>query len=49
MEKKIDFSSSISAKISAAEAVKKISNVPGWWGVAFSGSYSWQKSSVAYY
>ena len=33
-----DFSSSISAKISADEAIKKISNVPGWWGVTFTGS-----------
>jgi hypothetical protein len=37
MEKK-DFTSSISAKISADEAIKRISNVPGWWGVTFSGS-----------
>ena len=33
-----DFSSSISANISADEAVKRISNVPGWWGVTFSGN-----------
>jgi len=33
-----DFNSSISAKISADEAIKKISNVPGWWGVTFEGS-----------
>jgi hypothetical protein len=33
-----DFNSSISAKISADEAVKKINNVPGWWGVTFTGS-----------
>jgi len=33
-----DFNSSISAKISADEAIKKISNVPGWWGVTFTGS-----------
>jgi hypothetical protein len=37
MEKN-DFTSSISAKISAYEAVKKISNVPSWWGVTFTGS-----------
>lgn len=37
MENK-DFTSSISAKISADEAIKKISNVPGWWGVTFTGS-----------
>lgn len=37
MEKN-DFTASISAKISAGEAVKKISNVPGWWGITFSGS-----------
>jgi hypothetical protein len=37
MEKN-DFTSSISAKISANEAIKKISNVPEWWGVSFSGN-----------
>src|SRR5690242_11665731 len=37
MEKK-NFTSSISAKISANEAMKKISNIPEWWGVAFSGN-----------
>jgi len=37
MEKN-DFTSSISAKISAAEAVKRISCVPEWWGITFSGS-----------
>ncbi|HWB93711.1 MAG TPA: SRPBCC domain-containing protein [Puia sp.] len=36
--KNIDFSSSTSAAISRQEAIKKISNVPGWWGVTFSGS-----------
>jgi hypothetical protein len=35
---KSDFTSSISARISAVEAVKRISNVPGWWGITFSGS-----------
>jgi hypothetical protein len=38
MEKKNDFNSSISAKISASEAIKKISNVPEWWGITFTGS-----------
>jgi hypothetical protein len=37
MEKN-DFSSSISANINATEAIKKISNVPGWWGITFTGS-----------
>jgi len=37
MEKN-DFTSSISAKISASEAIKKISNVPEWWGVTFAGN-----------
>jgi len=36
--KRNDFSSSISAKISADEAIKKISNVPEWWGITFTGS-----------
>jgi hypothetical protein len=34
---KNDFTSSISANISATEAIKKISNVPEWWGIKFSG------------
>ena len=33
-----NFNSSISAEISANEAIKKISNVADWWGVTFSGS-----------
>ena len=33
-----NFSSSISAKISADEAIKKISKVPEWWGVSFTGN-----------
>ena len=33
-----DFNSSLSAKISAGEAIKKISNVPAWWGITFTGS-----------
>jgi uncharacterized protein YndB with AHSA1/START domain len=37
MEKN-DFTSSISAKISATEAIKMISNVPDWWGITFTGS-----------
>jgi hypothetical protein len=32
-----DFNCSISAKISPAEAIKKINNVPEWWGVSFEG------------
>ena len=36
--KKQDFSNSISAKINANEAIEKISNVPGWWGITFSGN-----------
>jgi hypothetical protein len=35
---KIDFTSSIIAKIGAHEAIKKISQVPEWWGVSFIGS-----------
>ena len=38
MKTKNDFNCSTSAKISASEAIKKISNVPEWWGVTFSGS-----------
>ena len=37
MEKN-NFNSSISAKISPSEAIKKISNVPEWWGISFTGS-----------
>jgi len=33
-----NFQSSISAKISAGEAIKKISKVPEWWGITFSGN-----------
>ena len=33
-----DFNTSISAKISADEAIKKISKVPDWWGVTFTGN-----------
>ena len=32
------FNCSITASISAGEAMKKISNVPEWWGVTFTGS-----------
>jgi hypothetical protein len=32
-----DFTSSIAANISANEAIKKISTVPGWWGVKVTG------------
>jgi uncharacterized protein YndB with AHSA1/START domain len=37
MEKN-NFTISIGAEISAGEALNKISNVPAWWGVTFSGS-----------
>lgn len=37
MENK-NFTSNISAEISADEAIKRISNVPGWWGITFSGN-----------
>jgi hypothetical protein len=37
MEKK-SFQSSITANISANEAMKRISNVPEWWGITFSGN-----------
>jgi len=33
-----DFNSSITVPISAGEAIKKISQVPGWWGVTFTGN-----------
>ena len=33
-----DFNCSISAKMSADEVIKKISNVPEWWGITFTGS-----------
>jgi Activator of Hsp90 ATPase homolog 1-like protein len=33
-----NFNRSISVNISASEAIKKISKVPEWWGVTFSGS-----------
>jgi len=33
-----NFSSSFTANITAAEAIDKISNIPDWWGVSFSGS-----------
>jgi hypothetical protein len=36
--KNLNYQSSISAKISSSEAIKRISNVPGWWGVTFSGN-----------
>jgi hypothetical protein len=36
------YSSSISAKIGPEEAIKKINNIPGWWGVTFSGNNSKQ-------
>lgn len=33
-----DFTCSISAKISANDALKKISDIPGWWGVTTTGN-----------
>ncbi len=33
-----NFQSSITANISAREAIKRINNVPEWWGINFSGS-----------
>ena len=33
-----DFNCSISVKINADEAIKKISHVPEWWGITFTGS-----------
>jgi len=33
-----DFNSGFSAKISADEAIKKISKVPEWWGITFAGN-----------
>jgi hypothetical protein len=41
--KRENYKSNFSAKISASEAVKRISNIPGWWGVTFSGSSEKQK------
>jgi hypothetical protein len=35
---KNDFNCEISAEIGAGEAIQKISNVTGWWGVTFAGS-----------
>jgi len=37
METIIDFNSSISVKMNPVDAIKKISNIPDWWGVTFSG------------
>jgi hypothetical protein len=37
MEKN-NFNCSISANISSSEIINKISNLPGWWGITFSGS-----------
>ncbi|MBS1602768.1 MAG: SRPBCC domain-containing protein [Bacteroidetes bacterium] len=33
-----DFSCSIAARVTAGEAIRKISNVPEWWGITFTGS-----------
>jgi hypothetical protein len=41
MEKN-DFNSSFATRISAADAIKKISNVTDWWGVTFDGNASKQ-------
>jgi activator of Hsp90 ATPase-like protein len=38
METKNDFSSTITVNISANEAIKKISKIPEWWGVTFTGN-----------
>ncbi len=38
MKNKNDFNCSITANISASQAIKKISKIPEWWGVSFSGS-----------
>ena len=38
MKTKKNFNCTISAKISADEAIKRINYIPGWWGVTFSGS-----------
>ena len=32
-----DFNSSVTAAISPREAIEKISNVPAWWGISFTG------------
>lgn len=37
MEKK-NFNATITVDASASEAIKKISNIPEWWGITFSGS-----------
>ena len=37
MQSKNDFNLSISVNINASEVIKKISKVPDWWGVTFSG------------
>lgn len=36
--KKNDFNCSITVKVNAKDVIKKISNVPAWWGIAFTGS-----------
>lgn len=33
-----NYSASITVPVTATDALKKISNLPGWWGVSFSGS-----------
>src|ERR1700761_4236288 len=44
MEKN-DFTSTITAKIPAAEASKKIANIPEWWGVKFTGNAQHQNDT----
>lgn len=44
MEKN-NFSTSFSAGISAADAIQKISNVPEWWGVTFTGKAAMQNDT----
>ena len=36
MEKK-NFHTTITVEASAGEAIKKISNIPEWWGITFTG------------
>ncbi len=37
MDNGADFTSSITAELTASEAIKKISNVSDWWGITFTG------------
>jgi Activator of Hsp90 ATPase homolog 1-like protein len=47
MNTKNDFSSVFSSKISAGEAIKKINNVPEWWGVTYTGSSEKQNDTFS--